>query len=141
QRRAVDGSVYKRHGMRDAADVVLVPVRQHQCRDAALLLQIREIRNDAIDAEEFGIRKHHARVDDNRRLAPRERQHVHAELTESAERHDLEHPDQAQAPTADTLRAEQFSSKGAAARLNQTPGRVRSFEAGWPSRPKAARYR
>ena len=61
-------------------------MRQHERGDAALLLQVRQIRNDPIDAEQLGIREHDAGVDDDRRLAPGERQHVHAELAEPAER-------------------------------------------------------
>ena len=77
--------------MRHAADVILVAVRQHERRHAPFLLQVREIRNDAIDAQQFRIRKHHAGIDDDRRLTIGERQHVHAELAESAKRHDFEH--------------------------------------------------
>src|SRR5439155_27274645 len=42
-------------------------------------------------AEQFRVREHDAGVDDNRRLAPGKREHVHAELAESAERNDFEH--------------------------------------------------
>ncbi len=71
--------------------MVLVAVRQHQRRDAPFLLQVREVRNDPVDAEQIGIREHDAGIDHDRGLAPRERQHVHAELTESAEGNDFEH--------------------------------------------------
>ena len=54
--------------MGDTADVIFVSVRQHERGDARLLLQVREVRNDAIHAEQFGIGKHHARVDDNGRV-------------------------------------------------------------------------
>ena len=38
-----------------------------------------------------GVGEHHARVDDDRRVGPREREHVHPELAEAAERHHFEH--------------------------------------------------
>ncbi len=91
QRRAVDRAVDERQHVRHAADVILVAVRQHERGDAPFLLQVGQIRNDAVDAEQLGVREHHARVDDDRRLAPGEREHVHAELAEPAERHDFEH--------------------------------------------------
>src|SRR5919198_1478560 len=49
--------------MRHPADVILVPMSQHEGRDAPFLLQVREIRNDQIDAEQVGVGKHHACVD------------------------------------------------------------------------------
>ena len=91
QRRAVDRAVDERHHVRHAADVILVAVRQHQRGARALLLQVGEVRDDAVDAEQLGVREHHAGIDDDGRLAPGERQHVHAELAEAAERHDFEH--------------------------------------------------
>ena len=50
------------------ADVILVAVRQHQRRDR-VLLQLPQIRDDQIDAEQLGLREHHAGVDDDGRLA------------------------------------------------------------------------
>ncbi len=91
QRRAVDRPGDPRQDVRHAADVVLVAVRQHERGGGAFLLQVGEVRNDPVHAEQIGIGEHHARVDDDRRLAPGEREHVHAELAESAERNDFEH--------------------------------------------------
>ena len=110
--------------MRHAADVILVAVRQHERGDAPFLLQVREIRNDPIDAEQLGIRKHDAGVDDDGRLAPGEREHVHAELTESAERHDFEHPEKTGRPPAGTLLAESLRRWEPQPRLNQAAGRA-----------------
>jgi hypothetical protein len=64
--------------------VVLVPVRQHERRGATLLLQVGEIRNDPVHPEQVRVGEHHPGVDDDRRVAPGEGQHVHAELAESA---------------------------------------------------------
>ena len=66
-------------------------VRQHKRGNAPRRLQVRQIRNDQIDAEELRVREHHARVNDDCRVAPGECEHVHAELTESAERYNFEH--------------------------------------------------
>ena len=71
--------------------MILVAVRQHERGRAALLLQIGQVRDDAVHAEQVGIREHDAGVDDDGRVTPGERQHVHAELAEAAERHDFEH--------------------------------------------------
>ena len=84
QRRPVDRSVDERQHVRHAADVILVAVRQHERRGAPFLLQVREIRNDPIHAQQLRVREHHARVDDDGRLTPGEREHVHPELAESA---------------------------------------------------------
>ena len=91
QRRAVNRSVDERHDMWDPADVIFVPVREHERGDAPLLLKVREVGNDPIHAEQIGIREHDPGVDHNRGLAPTEGQHVHAELAESAKGHDFEH--------------------------------------------------
>ena len=90
ERRAVDGATDVRQNVRHSADVVFVAVRQHE-RGRALVLQVRQIGNDAIDAQQFGVGKHHARIDDDRCVGPGECQHVHAELAESAEGHHFEH--------------------------------------------------
>jgi hypothetical protein len=84
QRRAVDRAGDERRDVGHPADVIFVPVRQDQRRGTALLLQIGEIRNDAVDAEQFGIGKHHTRIDDERGRSPGQREHVHSELAESA---------------------------------------------------------
>ena len=91
QRRAVNRSIEVREDVWNAADVIFVPVRQHQRGGASLLLKVGEVRNDQIHAQQLGIREHDTRVDDNRRLAPAERQHVHPELAETTERNDFEH--------------------------------------------------
>jgi hypothetical protein len=91
QRRRVDRTVDERHDVRHAADVILVPVRQDEGGGAPFLLQVREIGDHPIDAEQLGIRKHDAGVDHDCRVAPGEREHVHAELAEASERNDFEH--------------------------------------------------
>ncbi len=69
ERGAVDRSVNQWPHVWHAADVVLVPMRQHERRDAARL-QIGQIRHDEIDAGQLGARKHRSGVDDEGRLTP-----------------------------------------------------------------------
>ena len=110
--------------MRHGADVILVAVRQHERGGAPFLLQVRQIRNDPIHAEQLGIGEHDAGVDDNRRLAPGERQHVHAELAESAKRNDFEHPDTGHVRTFvdDTPGGATYGEGSRETRLNQAAG-------------------
>jgi hypothetical protein len=89
QRRPEDRSADERQHVRNGADVIFVPVRQHERGRAAFLLEVRHVRNDPVHAEELGIGEHHSRIDDDRRLAPGEGEHVHAEFTESAEGNDF----------------------------------------------------
>ena len=85
QRCAVDGPLNVRQHVRDRANVILVPVRQHE-RGEPVLLQLAQIRDDQIDAEQLGLREHHAGIDDDGRLATGDDHHVHAELANAAER-------------------------------------------------------
>ena len=91
ERGADDRPADERHHVRHAADVVLVSVREHQRRHAPLLLQMREIGNDPIDAQLLRVGEHDSGVDDDGGVGVREREHVHAELTEPTKRNDLEH--------------------------------------------------
>jgi hypothetical protein len=91
ERRAEHRSVDIREDERHAADVVFVAVRQHEGGDASLLLEVRQVRDDQIDTQQFRIREHDAGVDEDRRVGPGEGEHVHAELAETAERYNVEH--------------------------------------------------
>ena len=104
--------------------MVFVAVRQHERGGAPFLLQVRQIRNDQIDAQQFRIREHDAGVDDDRRVAPGERQHVHAELAESAERDNVEHQFKGVQTCATSVPGRTVSTKGAAMRLDQAAGRA-----------------
>ena len=83
--RALDGFQHVRHG----ADVILVPVREHDRRDL-VLLKLAEVGDDEVHPEQLRFRKHHARIDEDGRVAARDDHHVHAELAEAAKRHELE---------------------------------------------------
>ena len=89
QRRAEHRALYVRHHVRHATDVVLVTVRQHQGGDRPLLLEVSEIRQNQIHTQQLRIRKHHAGIDHDCGLLPGERQHVHAELAQAAQGHNL----------------------------------------------------
>ena len=85
--RSVDRHVQVAKDVRQRPDMVLVTVGQHNRSDfRAILLQIRNVRNDKVDSQKLGFRKHHARVDDDEVVAEPQHHHVHAELAESAER-------------------------------------------------------
>jgi hypothetical protein len=93
ERGSVNWSIDVGQHVRHGADVILVTMRQHQGPDLPpFLLEPGQVRGDQVDAELVGIGKHHARVDHNRGLAPRDREHVHPELAEPAEWNDFEHP-------------------------------------------------
>ena len=52
----------------------------------AILLQVGDVGNDDVDAEQFGFREHHARVDHQDVVPGAQGHHVHAEFAQSAER-------------------------------------------------------
>ncbi len=89
QRRSVDRAIEVRQHVRHRADVILVPVRQHERREP-VLLQLPQVRNDQIDAEQLGLREHDSGVDQDGRVAAGDDHHVHAELAKPAERDQLE---------------------------------------------------
>src|SRR6266513_180946 len=71
----------KRPGM------IFMAVRQHDCADLrAVLLQVGDVGNDQINAKEFRLREHHARVDDDDFVTEPQCHHVHAEFAEAAQR-------------------------------------------------------
>ena len=90
QRCAVYRPIDQRPYIWHTADVILVSMRQHQRRWARrALLQIRKIGNQQINTRQLGTGEHYARVDHDRCLVGRYGHQVHAELTESAKRHNL----------------------------------------------------
>ncbi len=89
QRRAIHRALHDRQHMRDRPDVILVPVRQDERRDP-ILLELPQIRDDEVDAEQLGLGKHHAGIDQDGRVTAGDDHHVHAELPEAAERDDFQ---------------------------------------------------
>jgi hypothetical protein len=66
--------------------MVLMTVGQDDCPDLLLVLfEEREVGHDEVDAQQFGIGKHHPAVHDDHVLAVANRRHVHAELAQTAE--------------------------------------------------------
>ena len=82
------GHLHLAHQVREAADVVLVRVREEDGPHAVALAQVREVRQDEIDAEMLVSREGEAGVDDDDLLAQLEDGHVLAHLAEPAERDD-----------------------------------------------------
>jgi hypothetical protein len=53
----------------------------------AILLEIGDVGDDEVDAEEFGFGEHHAGVDDEDVVTETKDHHVHSEFAETAERY------------------------------------------------------
>jgi len=51
-----------------------------------ILLEVGDVRDDDIDAEKFGLWKHHAGIDHNHVVPDAQDEHVHAKLAQSTER-------------------------------------------------------
>ena len=70
-RGAVDGAVKLRQHVGNCANVILVAVRQHErLHFVASRLDVGEVRNDQIDPELIGLRKHHAGIDEDGGVLP-----------------------------------------------------------------------
>jgi hypothetical protein len=64
--------------------VVFVAVRQNDRANAlAILLQVGNVRDDQVDAQELRFREHHAGVNNNDVVAVAQRHHVHAKFAET----------------------------------------------------------
>ena len=87
--RAVDGALENLEDVRHGADVVLVSMRQDQGGDV-VLLQLAQVRDDEVDPEQLGLGEHHASIDEDGSVAAGDNHHVHAELAQAPERHELE---------------------------------------------------
>ena len=81
----------KAYGKAEILRGIDLTVREHEGSGPTFLLQIGEVRDDPVHAEQFGVRKHDTGIDHDGRLTPGERQHVHAEFAKPAERNDFEH--------------------------------------------------
>ena len=69
------------------ADVIFVRVRQHDgAHHSLVLLQVGDVRDDDVHAEQFLLGEHQARVDHDDVVAGAQRHHVHAEFAQSAQR-------------------------------------------------------
>ena len=69
-----------------AADVVLVPVGQHDgAHLVAVLGQVADVGNDDVDAQQLLFGKHQAGIDDDNVVLPAEGDAVHAELAQAAQ--------------------------------------------------------
>ncbi len=90
ERRAVNRNVDLAQQERHRADVIFMAVRQDQRADhLAMLLQIREVRSDDVDTQQFRIGKHHAGIDDDDVVPVADGHGIHSELAQAAERDQL----------------------------------------------------
>jgi len=89
-RRDDDWDLDLAHQVRQRADVVFVPVREHDAANHRLALpEVGEVRQDEIDAEMLVARKCESCVDDDDRAFRLVRRHVLPDLAETAERDDV----------------------------------------------------
>ena len=85
--RAVNRHVQIAKDVGNRADVVLVRVRQHDgAHHVLVLLQVSDVGDDDVHAQQFLLGEHQARVDHDNVVAGAEGHHVHAELAQSAQR-------------------------------------------------------
>ena len=88
--RAVDGHVQLGENPRQAANVVLVSVREDDATDLLFVLdQIGDIGDDDVHAKKLDLGEHQAGVDDENVVFVADGEAVHAEFAQSAERNDL----------------------------------------------------
>ena len=87
----VDRNIQFREDPWQAADVVLVPVRQNDAAHlVAVLCQVADVRDDDVDPQQFVFRKHQAGVDDEDVILPAESHAVHPELAQPTQRNQLQ---------------------------------------------------
>ena len=73
--------------VRDRADMIFVPVRQDdRANHPLVLLQVGDVRDHDVHAEQLLLGKHQPRVDHDDVVARAQREHVHAELAQPAQR-------------------------------------------------------
>jgi hypothetical protein len=89
ERKPVDGRVTPLRQQGKRSDVIFVPVGQQDRVDLEAL-QRREVGSDPVDPGERLVRKRHARVDDDVRVAAGKPEHVASELSQTAERDERE---------------------------------------------------
>jgi hypothetical protein len=85
--RAVHRHVQLRQNVGNRADVIFVRVGQHDGADFIfVLLQVGDVRDDDVHAEQFLLREHQTGVDHDDVFAAAKRHHVHAKFAQSAQR-------------------------------------------------------
>ena len=89
--RAVDGDVEFGKNPGKTADVVFVSVcKDDPAHHRAVFDEVGNVGDDDVDSEQLFFGKHEAGVDDDDVVAEAEGEAVHAELTQTAERNDLQ---------------------------------------------------
>jgi len=93
RQRQGEGSAVDRHvnlfqQIGQAANVIFVAVRQDNgANTVAIGTHVTEVGNDNVHAEQFGVRKHDAAVNNNDVVVKLKRHHVHAEFAEATKRY------------------------------------------------------
>ena len=84
---AINRNVEIGDDVRNRSDVIFVRMRENDGANHALVLfQIGGVGNDDVNAEEFLLGEHEARIDDDDVVAGAENEHVHSKFAEPAER-------------------------------------------------------
>jgi len=90
QRRGINWYVDFFQQIREAPDVIFVPVSQNQGANLVLVVgEIPQFGNDKVDTEKIVLGKHEAGVDDHYGSAIADGHHIHAKLAQSSEGHDF----------------------------------------------------
>ncbi len=85
------GTLSSERIQRQRADVILVAVREDNSpHTLAILGEIRNVRNYDIYPEQFSLREHEPRIDNDDVVAPADGHAVHTELAEAPKRNDLQ---------------------------------------------------
>ena len=85
--RAVNRDVYFGQNIGNGADVIFVRVGEDDgAHHALVLLQVGDVGDDDVDAEQFLLGEHQAGVNYDDVVAGAQREHVHTELAQPAQR-------------------------------------------------------
>src|SRR5215469_2867001 len=77
--------------VRKPANMIFVTVSDHYAANVlAIFDQVSEVRNNDIDAQQFGFGEHQAGIDDDDVVGPAHGHAVHAELAKASKRNDVE---------------------------------------------------
>ena len=85
--RAVNRDIYFGQNVGNGADVIFVRVGEDDgAHHSFILLQVGDVRDDDVHAEQFLLGKHQTSVNYDDVVAGAQREHVHAELAQPAQR-------------------------------------------------------
>ena len=84
--RAINRNIQIAENVGEGADMIFVAVGQDNGTDVlAILLEVGDVGDDEVDAEELGFGEHHAGIDDEDIVTETKDHHVHSKFAETAE--------------------------------------------------------